>query len=359
MKACKGMTKAAVFGALGDHRELRKLLRMDADLASDPQLLCGAALQGNVAAAALLLEAGADPDGLVASHENYRPLHRAIEHRGVARNDGHMQVAGMLLDAGASLEKRATWMQLVPLAVAGMAGDAEMIDLLVKRGAEVNVFTAASIADTKKMRGFLKRKSAATSRDINNMTVLHYAALCGLDGEAAEQSQRQIAEILMDAGADGDARENIGPYPPTPVLHFAAWKNYALAKVLLSRGCDPNHGFGNCLWREPGRMAELFLSHGADVNGHDASGQPFLNRCIHWNLTSVALWLLKNGADPNSTDKQGNTPLHEAAIRGVSPMVVQAILASGGLKKTKNKAGQTCLDIAKMKKRDKIILILR
>ncbi|HET6407612.1 MAG TPA: ankyrin repeat domain-containing protein, partial [Chthoniobacteraceae bacterium] len=141
-------------------------------------------------------------------------------------------------------------------------------------------------------------------------------------------------------------------------LHFAAWKNYAVAKTLLGRGCNPNYGFGNCLWREPGRMAELFLAHWADPSGKEPSGVPLLNSRIHWNLPSVALWLLKNGADPNLTDKDGNTALHEAASRGINPKVTQALLDAGGKKAAKNLASLTPLDIARQKKREKLIPLL-
>lgn len=356
MKKTSLFTQAWADAVHGDTCALRKALNSNPELAEDPQLLNRASLGGQVEIVRLLLSAGGDPDGQVPSHEHYRPLHRAIEHRGVPKNPGHRKVVELLMEAGASLEKRATWMGLIPLAVAGMVGDCELIDLLRKAGSEKTIFTAAVTADLPLVRRFLKRKSAATTKDVNNMTPLHYAALCGVSG--ADPARRQIAGLLLDAGADPNARDRIGPYPDIPVLHFAAWKNYPLAEVLLSRGANPNNGFGNCLWREPGPMAELFLAHGADVNGREPSGQPLLNSRIHWNLPSVALWLLKNGADPNLTDKGGNTALHEAARRGINPKVVEAILAQGGKPSAKNKDGVTALDLAKDKKRARIIPLL-
>jgi ankyrin repeat protein len=357
MSVPSDIKKAVVCCVSGDVKTLRRLLAQNPELAQQPALLNDAALFGQLEAVRILLEAGADPDAAVPSHEWYRPLHRAIEHRGRPRKTEHIPIIETLLDAGASLEARSTWMQLVPLAVAGMVGDEEMIALLVKRGAPVNLFTAAVTAHVGKVRTFLKRKGAATSKDDNNMTPLHYVALSGL-GEAHAENHREIANLLLDAGGDGNARESIGPYPSTPVLHFAAWKNYAVAETLLSRGCNPNFGFGNCLWKEPGPMAELFLSHGADVNGREPSCQPLLHSRIRWNLPSVALWLLKNGADPNLTDKQGNTALHEAAWRGINPKATQDLLKAGARKAAKNKAGLTPLDIAKQKRRKKLIPLL-
>lgn len=340
----------------GETIALRKHLSATPEVTKDPRLLNEAALLGNIEITQLLLSFGADPDAAVPSHEFYRPLHRAIEHRGYPKNPAHRQVVETLIAAGASLETRSTWMQLDPLAVAGMVGDREMIDLLREAGIEQTIFTAAVTADLPDVRRFLRRKSAATAKDTNHMTPLHYAALCGLEDN--DPARREIAERLLDAGGDPSAREPIGPYPPTPVLHFAAWKNQPLAEVLLARGADPNGGFGNCLWREPGPMAELFLAHGADVNAREPTGQPLLNSRIHWNLPSVALWLLKNGADPNLTDAEGNTALHEAARRGINPKVVESILAQGGNRIAKNSDGATPLDIAKAKKRIKLIPLL-
>lgn len=127
-------TVAAV--SQGDCRSLRKILNASPEITEDARLLNDAALHGQIDALRLLLSAGADPDGQVPSHEYYRPLHRAIEHRGIPKNPGHRLVVEALVEAGASLENRATWMQLVPLAVAGMAGDREMIGLLSEAGAK-------------------------------------------------------------------------------------------------------------------------------------------------------------------------------------------------------------------------------
>jgi ankyrin repeat protein len=345
--------------ARGNLAGLRRRLANDPDLAADPRLINEAALHGHAGVVKVLLEAGADADACVPSHEFYRPLHRAIEHRGVTKNPGHRDVAELLVRAGASLEARATWMQLPPLAVAGLAGDAEMIAFLIRAGAPTNLFTAAATADEAGVLSALTRNpAAARSADENHLTPLHYAALSGLVHDAARQSHRRIAHLLLDAGADGDARAPVGPYPPTPVLHFAAWKNYALSEVLLGRGCDPDAGFGNCLWKPPGEMAELFLAHGANVNRREASGQPLLNSRIHWNLPHVALWLLEKGADPNLTDSAGNTALHEAASRGINPKVLLAILERRGRPNARNQVGETPLDIARRKMRTKLIPLL-
>lgn len=340
----------------GDVDALRRVLNQDPDVVTDPRLLNESALFGNIEMVQLLLSSGSDPNAAVPSHEYYRPLHRAIEHRGHPRKPAHLEIARVLLEAGASLEERSTWMGLTPMGVAGMAGDREMIKLLWEEGTEPSLFHAAVTGDVKGVRRFLRRKSAALTKDTNHMTPLHYAALCGL--EDADEDRREIARLLLDAGGNPDACEPIGPFPATPVLHFAVWKNYPLAEVLLERGANPNLGFGNCLWKPPGAMAELFLRHGADVNGSYVTGELYLHSRIHWNLPSIALWLLKHGADPNRLTASGQTALHEAASRGINPKVVEALLAKGADPTAKNADGLTALDIAKAKGREKLIPLL-
>lgn len=359
MKTTPELKNFVLAASEGRIQELKLFLRQQPSLINDPRPLVAAALHGRAAAVRLLLEAGADPNAVAPSHERYRPLHRAIEHRAVPKNPGHVEVITQLIAAGADIELRSTWMGLTALAVAAMVGDEEILALVLRHKPAIDIFAAAVLADAKKLEQLLaKSPGLAKAKDTNSMTVLHYAALCGRKGAKIESELCKMAELLLANGANPDACEDIGPYKQIPVLHFAAWGNIVLARVLLERGANPNLGFGNCLWREPKEMAKLFLGHGADVNGRESSGQPLLNSRIHWNLPSVVLWLLKNGANPNATDAQGNTALHEAADRGINDVVVQALLAKGAQTGTRNKAGKTALDIAQEKKRTKIVKIL-
>lgn len=337
----------------GEGAALLKMLKADPSIALDPAALVAASLHGKSDLVRALLKAGADPEAPTPSHEKYRPLHRAIEHRGFPKNGGHLQTVNILLDAGADPEARSTWMGLTALATAGMTGDAEMIGAVLRRKPARNLFNACILADAARVESILRKKpEAAGGCDVNGMTPLHYAALSGLNSSADQEKLSMIATLLADSGADLDAHPKIGPYPDIAVLHFAAWgKNLAVAKVLLARGANPNLGFPNCLWREPGALGDLFVQHGADVNGLESSGQPLLHSRVHWNLTSVVRWLLEKGSDPNLRDSHGNTALHEAASRGASPNIVEALLAHGAKKTLKNKKGERAGDIAARKHR--------
>lgn len=65
-------------------------------------------------------------------------------------------------------------------------------------------------------------------------------------------------------------------------------------------------------------VVKLLLAHGADVNTKDNTGQTPLFDAAVRNSTDVAELLLANRADVNATDKDGQTPLHEAVAHSSS-----------------------------------------
>ncbi|HSI84570.1 MAG: ankyrin repeat domain-containing protein [Candidatus Methylacidiphilales bacterium] len=368
---------------VGKHADVRAIVAQHPDLVKDPRPLASAALYGHSVVVATLLELGADKDAVVPSHDNYRPLHRAIEHKGVTKRPGHLECLRLLLEAGADTELRGTWRGLTSLGLAGATGDEEMIALLRSHSPapQQSIFIAALLADDAAVERYLvedKTGGIAKSRDINGMTPLHCAAHCGLRDREIQKQLARICTLLLDAGADPDCCERIGPYHKLSVLHFAGRDNLAVAQTLLESGANANLGFGASLWHKPFPLAELFLKHGADVNlreddthaSDDSAdekdtaesaestegakpglGTPLLHSRIHWNLPDMALWLLKHGANPNLTDAKGNTALHEAASRGINPKVVEALLEHGADPKARNAAGETPKDIAKRKGR--------
>ena len=59
----------------------------------------------------------------------------------------------------------------------------------------------------------------------------------------------------------------------------------------------------------------------------------------------MAVLLIRQGANVNSANRDGSTPLMAAATRG-SDVIVKALLDAGAQVTAKNKTGQTALDIA-------------
>jgi ankyrin repeat protein len=146
-------------------------------------------------AARISKELAADPKYTEAeSSFGWAPLH-------FAAFAGNIDVAKLLLDRGAAIDRRAsTKFRNTPLQVSLLTRQDDMAELLVARGADVRIQQA---------EGF---------------TALH---------EAAQNGSERIIKLLLDKGADPNARAADGRTP----LGIARDKGYdSIARLLESRG---------------------------------------------------------------------------------------------------------------------------
>lgn len=81
----------------------------------------------------------------------------------------------------------------------------------------------------------------------------------------------------------------------------------ALNIVAIGAGCSENR---------VARMAELLLSHGADVSSRASNGATPIFEAIMNHHSKMVQVLLEHGADVNSADSNGMTPLQLAAWNG-------------------------------------------
>jgi hypothetical protein len=197
-------------------------------------------------------------------------------------------------------------------------------ELLVNRGAKLNIFDAISCRDLSTATALLSaNKALALATNRVGAPVLASALITGDDA---------VLKLLLDRGATPTCR--IPPSDQTP-LHLAAMQNRAGAAEMLIRraakvdatdlsGLTPLH------WaaiRGSGEAAAVLLKHKADPNArsprlnggfadevrgpgiiHLAGNTPLhlAALCAQTNLIAV---LLKAGASVNATNGSGNTPL--------------------------------------------------
>ena len=127
---------------------------------------------------------------------------------------------------------------------------------------EKDFIKAAKNGDAGKIKELLQlNPNLIHFRDQDECTALHYASWKG---------HAEAAGVLLDTGADVNARNKNGHWGPT-ALHAAA------------------HGNQNA-------VAELLIARGADVNALDEAGNtPLFHTTIH-NATAARKVLIKHGA---------------------------------------------------------------
>jgi len=320
----------------GDLAVVRTILRKTPDAACDWRPIMEASYKGFAPVVELLVERGADVNAISTSEQN-RPLHRAAER-------GHKDVIAVLLRCGADIDARGTWLQITPLIKSAFEGHVEIVDFLLKRGAAVDRFSAAAIGKT---------ANARTGIDNNGLTTLHYCA-----GSALKLPQLvKIAERLIAEGADVNAKPSSSGHSVTPIK--LATRNQPVAEVLLNHGANPNDLFRDVLLTGCNyRLADTLLSRGAELNPVLWGGETLLHVAIHWGRISSAEWLLRHGANPNTTrDKDMWTPLHQAASRGVAS-IVEVLINHSANTTAKDRRGQKPLDIARDKNRLAVVKLL-
>jgi ankyrin repeat protein len=370
LKAGADPNAAAQFGTPALHwrveaddlAEVRRLLEAGADANRLTERgispLSLAIVNGNPAMVKVLLEAGAKAEQLEPGGETL--LMRAAE-------GGVREVVDLLLQHGAAVDTRESLGQTA-LMFAARAGHADIVATLLAHGADPNVATplgrTPAFIGPNSVPGFgfgvgIIRGGVPADRGRREprpggLTPLHYAA---------RENRAEVARLLVEAGADINARE---ANDITPLLMAISNNGVATADYLLAHGGAVNtqDWYGRSpLWeavnvrnlyvhnvtlkngidREPvlGLIKSL-LAAGADVNARtketppfrnyllgvtgslewvDFTGQtPFLTAALAGDVTVMKL-LLQHGADPHIDTIHGTSPLMAAS--GVNWVVDQ------------------------------------
>ena len=160
-----------------------------------------------------------------------------------------------------------------------------------------------------------------------------------------------VAELLLDRGADINVQTTVHFNGDTPL----SWKlrngDTAGVRFLLERGADPNRG--PIKFMPSAVMTDaipMLLEHGWDIN--EGTGQRTLlhHDANHGHGAKVRI-LLEHGADPNSQDDVGRTPLHLLAARGTGRDAIRALVRAGADLNVRDHAGYTPLDYARRAQR--------
>lgn len=298
------------YAVAGEHEDIAALLL---EAGADPNLssregsirdpLSIAAGLGSESIVKLLVDKGADT--LLKNEMGYTPLNIAI-------SKGHLSIAKLLVQKSPdSVDLRS------PLCGAALHGQMPIVAWLLELGADVH----------------------ATERHLHGPSACHYAV---------RNDHADVAKLLIEHDADLD-RPFKWNLEETALLQTLLQKtakkgNLSMVELILSYGAHPDYSAGkpNVDTRSPLWYA-CALSYStfdvSDKNSYLPIADSRRQRCL------VARALLAHGADVNTSDDGGVTPLHLAAFAGHAAMV-QLLLEYRALVNQKDRSGRTALYLA-------------
>jgi ankyrin repeat protein len=187
---------------------------------------------------------------------------------------------------------------------------------------------------------------------------------------AMEMGDRaKVAELANSFPCPVNARDKD---TRTPLHCAAAWRDRALAELLLRKGADVNArtaAGATPLHGGEKEIAEFLIARGADVNARDKDGKTPLHVAAGNGRTAVVELLIAKGADINAKTTGPlpsgcfvfpckETPLHRAVQQGWTE-VAELLIAKGADVNAKDKDGKTALQRAIDFKHDDIADALR
>nr|XP_034184113.1 uncharacterized protein LOC117606144 isoform X1 [Osmia lignaria] len=205
----------------------------------------------------------------------------------VAAEFGHQEIVDFLLKKGANVNARND-RGGIPLHTAALNGHLEVVNTLILNGADVN------------------------ARVLHGCTSLHYAI---------ENGHEKIANILLEHGANANVSDKT--YNNTP-LHYAAMNGHErIVEALLENNANTNittvEGFTPLHLAVQNGHLEIvttLLKHSTNINVTAKRKEMLLHYAAEKGYKEIAELLIKNGAEVNAIDDTDLTPLHLAALRG-------------------------------------------
>jgi ankyrin repeat protein len=282
----------------------------------------------------------------------------------LAAREGAVDAATALLDGGADIDQTSAADGSSPLLMAALNGHFDLAVELLRRGADPRIASNA---------GATPLYAAINTQWIPNSRHPQPA-----DYMQQETSYLELAEVLLKAGADPNARlrhqlwyteysrEFLGVdrMGATPFWRAAHATDVAAMRLLVSYGADPSiptrkpgerraQTYSEVLEDDPSGLPPVppggpgvYAIHAASGVGYGEGFAGNVHRHVPDGWLPALRYLVEDlGADVNARDYNGYTPLHHAAARGDNAMILY-LVEHGADPKVVARTGQTTVDMA-------------
>ncbi|GKZ32275.1 hypothetical protein AbraIFM66950_001568 [Aspergillus brasiliensis] len=274
-------------------------------------------------------------------------------HYGAAH--GHKMVVDILLRSEVPINLPTNdWDNRTPLRIASLGGKADVVELLISKGADVHEKSREGMGivaevcwenhieagHVRVVDLLLQAKVDPNVRDTRGweQCALHYAAMVG---------HLSMVESLLRYGGDPNGQDNDGDSP----LHYAARDGYAeVARVLLSHGSEPlsaNNATDTAmhLAAQNGAIDVMEVLQQRERSAISSINYMGRNPLHHAATAPAAAWLIDHGADVDATDTEGRTALMLASEQG-NEKLVTLLLSRNANPRAQTKTRQTALHYA-------------
>jgi serine/threonine-protein phosphatase 6 regulatory ankyrin repeat subunit B len=224
---------------------------------------------------------------------------------GRAAGEGDVEQVTALLASGAKVDSHALDGLHTPLMRAAYRGHYEVMKILIEAGADVNAAHSTThtvlyhALESSQLRAEMIQLllDAGVSMDPSPL----FWAIDSSSTASEKSEAPKIMEMLIDAGADVNARDQSGF---TPLIYAAC-----------RRGTN--------------RLIDILLRSGAEINATvEISGFTALAFAVVMEQTETVRMLIKADADLELPDNSGNTPLMKAKSKGFEE--IEKLLTEAG-----------------------------
>ena len=313
---------------------------------------------------------GEDDDAVGEEEDTYDPGWTArIGSRGgmsallYAARDGHRTTAIALLDGGADINQVGGGDETSPLLMAAINGHFDLARKLLDRGADPNLRNTS---------GDSPLYAAIETRWAPRVMMPQQHAWM-----EQETTHVELAEALLQAGADPDARLTshlwymqfnrgdlqVDTRGATPFWRASHALDLELMKLLVAHGADPHvptqrpperrspYGPGE-EEADPSGLPPIapggpgvYPIHAASGVGHGQGFAANVHRHVPDGWLPAVRYLVELGADVNARDHSGYSPVHHAAARGDNDLIL-FLVEHGADVTLVSRRGQTTVDMA-------------